>query len=91
MPLQKEVKAKAIEDFHRHDKDTGSPEVQVAILTRRITQLTEHLRANKHDESCRRGLLKLVGQRRRLLTYLRKTQYPQYMAVTERLQLRRKQ
>ncbi|MEW6405516.1 MAG: 30S ribosomal protein S15, partial [Chloroflexota bacterium] len=75
MPLQKEVKAQAIEDFHRHDKDTGSPEVQVAILTRRITQLTEHLRANKHDESCRRGLLKLVGQRRRLLTYLRKNQY----------------
>ena len=91
MPLQKEVKTQAIQDFHRHDKDTGSPEVQVAILTRRITQLTEHLRANKHDESCRRGLLKLVGQRRRLLTYLRKTQYSQYMAVTDRLQLRRKQ
>lgn len=90
MPLQKEVKTQAIQDFHRHDKDTGSPEVQIAILTRRIAQLTEHLQANKHDESCRRGLLKLVGQRRRLLTYLRKTQYQQYLAVTERLQLRRK-
>lgn len=90
MPLQKEVKAQTIQDFHRHEKDTGSPEVQIAILTRRIQQLTEHLQANKHDESCRRGLLKLVGQRRRLLTYLRKTQYQQYLAVTERLQLRRK-
>ena len=91
MPLAKETKTKAIQDFHRHDKDTGSPEVQVAILTSRITQLTEHLRANKHDESCRRGLLKLVGQRRRLLTYLRKKQYQQYIAVTDRLNLRRKQ
>ena len=61
MPLAKEIKTKAIEDFHRHDKDTGSPEVQIAILTNRITQLTEHLRSNKQDQSCRRGLLKLVG------------------------------
>jgi len=91
MPLAKEAKTKAIQDFHRHDNDTGSPEVQVAILTSRINQLTEHLRANKHDESCRRGLLKMVGQRRRLLTYLRKKQYQQYLEVTDRLQLRRKQ
>ena len=90
MPLDKEVKAKAIEDFHRHATDTGSPEVQIAILTNRINQLTEHLRANKHDESCRRGLLKLVGQRRRLLAYLRRTGYPRYLEVTERLNLRRK-
>jgi small subunit ribosomal protein S15 len=90
MPLQKEVKTQAIEDFHRHETDTGSPEVQIAILTRRITQLTEHLKANKHDESCRRGLLKMVGQRRRLLTYLRKKRYQQYLAVTESLSLRRK-
>ena len=90
MPLQKEVKTQAIQDFHRHEKDTGSPEVQVAILTRRITQLTEHLRANKHDESCRRGLLQMVGQRRRLLAYLRKTEYPRYLALTEQLKLRRK-
>jgi len=90
MPLEKEVKTKAIEDFHRHPTDTGSPEVQIALLTNRITQLTEHLRANKHDESCRRGLLKLVGQRRRMLAYLRKTEYPRYLDVTERLNLRRK-
>jgi small subunit ribosomal protein S15 len=90
MPLAKEVKTKAIQDFHRHDTDTGSPEVQIAILTTRITQLTEHLRANKHDESCRRGLLKLVGQRRRMLAYLRQTEYPRYIEVTDRLSLRRK-
>jgi small subunit ribosomal protein S15 len=90
MPLAKEVKAKAIEGFHRHEKDTGSPEVQIAILTNRIAQLTEHLRNNKQDQSCRRGLLKLVGQRRRLLAYLRKTNYPSYLTVTDRLQLRRK-
>jgi small subunit ribosomal protein S15 len=90
MPLDKEIKTKAIEDFHRHATDTGSPEVQIAILTNRITQLTEHLRANKHDESCRRGLLQMVGQRRRLLAYLRKTGYPRYLEVTERLNLRRK-
>jgi small subunit ribosomal protein S15 len=90
MPLDKEVKTKAIEDFHRHATDTGSPEVQIAILTNRITQLTEHLRVNKHDESCRRGLLQMVGQRRRLLVYLRKTGYPRYLEVTERLNLRRK-
>jgi small subunit ribosomal protein S15 len=90
MPLDKEVKTKVIGDYHRHDTDTGSPEVQIAILTTRITQLTEHLRANKHDESCRRGLLKMVGQRRRLLAYLRKTEYQRYLDVTERLSLRRK-
>lgn len=90
MPLAREVKAKAIEDFHRHEKDTGSPEVQIAILTNRITQLTEHLRSNKQDQSCRRGLLKLVGRRRRLLTYLRSSNYNSYLSVTERLQLRRK-
>ncbi|GJQ35787.1 MAG: 30S ribosomal protein S15 [Anaerolineales bacterium] len=90
MPLAKEIKTKAITDFHRHDKDTGSPEVQVAILTTRINQLTEHLRNNKQDQSCRRGLLKLVGQRRRLLTYLRQSNYQAYLSVTDRLQLRRK-
>lgn len=90
MPLAKEVKTKAIADFHRHDTDTGSPEVQIAILTNRITQLTEHLRNNKQDQSCRRGLLKLVGSRRRLLTYLRQSNYKSYLNVTEKLQLRRK-
>lgn len=90
MPLQKEVKTKLITDYHRHDSDTGSPEVQIAILTGRISQLTEHLRANQKDVSCRRGLLKLVGQRRRLLTYLRKVDYQRYLGVTESLKLRHK-
>jgi small subunit ribosomal protein S15 len=89
MPLDKEVKTQLISDFHRHDSDTGSADVQIAILTKRITQLTEHLRANKHDESCRRGLLKMVGQRRRMLAYLRKSEYSRYLAITERLNLRR--
>lgn len=89
MPLNQEVKTQAITDFARHEGDTGSPEVQIAIITKRIQQLTEHLRANKHDESCRRGLLKLVGQRRRTLTYLRKSDYQRYLAVTEKLSLRR--
>ncbi|MEZ0394988.1 MAG: 30S ribosomal protein S15 [Anaerolineales bacterium] len=90
MPLAKETKTKIIADYHRHEADTGSPEVQIAIMTNRILQLTEHLRAHKHDESCRRGLLKLVGQRRRLLAYLRRTNYQRYLALTEQLKLRRK-
>lgn len=90
MPLAKEAKTKIITDYHRHATDTGSPEVQVAIMTNRILQLTEHLRTHAHDESCRRGLLKLVGQRRRLLAYLRKTNYQRYLALTEQLKLRRK-
>ncbi len=89
MPLDKEIKTQVISSYHRHDNDTGSPEVQVAILSKRITQLTDHLRANKHDESCRRGLLRLVGQRRRLLAYLRKSDYARYLAITESLSLRR--
>jgi small subunit ribosomal protein S15 len=90
MPLDKEVKTKLITDYHRHETDTGSPEVQVAILTTRILQLTDHLRTHTHDESSRRGLLKLVGQRRRLLAYLRKTEYQRYLALTDQLKLRRK-
>jgi small subunit ribosomal protein S15 len=90
MPLAKEVKTKLITDYHRHDTDTGSPEVQVAILTSRINQLTDHLRTHSHDESSRRGLLKLVGQRRRLLAYLRKSEYQRYLALTDQLKLRRK-
>ena len=90
MPLQKEVKTKLITDFHRHDADTGSPEVQIAILTGRIHQLTDHLRINKKDQSCRRGLLKLVGQRRKTLTYLHNVDYQRYLVVTESLNLRRK-
>jgi small subunit ribosomal protein S15 len=90
MPLDKEIKNQIISDYHRHESDTGSPDVQIAILTKRITMLTDHLRANKHDESSRRGLLQMVGLRRRLLTYLRRSDYPRYLAVTERLNLRKK-
>ena len=90
MPLAKEVKTKLITDYHRHEKDTGSPEVQVAILTTRINQLTDHLRSHSHDEACRRGLLQMVGQRRRLLTYLRKNDYQRYLGLTDQLKLRRK-
>jgi len=90
MPLDKEVKGKLIEEFSRHESDTGSPEVQVAILTSRITQLTDHLRENSHDESSRRGLLKMVGRRRRLLAYIRRNDYQRYMALTDRLEIRRK-
>jgi small subunit ribosomal protein S15 len=90
MSISKEAKAKVIEDFRRDEKDTGSPEVQIAILTKRILTLTEHLRANKHDESCRRGLLKMVGRRRRLLAYMRRKDYARYLSLTDELKLRRK-
>jgi small subunit ribosomal protein S15 len=86
--ISKEEKTKVIEDFRTHEGDTGSPEVQVAILTKRILELTEHLRANQHDESSRRGLLKMVGRRRRLLAYLRRKDYQKFVAVAERLNLR---
>jgi small subunit ribosomal protein S15 len=90
MTLDKESKSKLIEEFARHDGDTGSPEVQVAILTNRISTLTGHLRANTHDESSRRGLLMLIGQRRRLLAYIRRKDYARYVALTDRLSIRRK-
>lgn len=90
MPLNKEVKSQVIADFRTHDVDTGSPEVQIALMTKRINQLTEHLRANKHDESSRRGLLKVVGHRRRLLAYLRRKDHARYVTINERLKLRQK-
>lgn len=90
MPLTKEEKSQLIANYQVHEGDTGSPEVQIAILTKRIIQLTDHLRTHKHDESSRRGLLKLVGQRRRLLAYLRQNEYGRYLAITENLGLRRK-
>jgi len=86
--ITKEEKAKVIEDFQVHEGDTGSTEVQIAILTKRILQLTDHLRINKHDESSRRGLLKMVGRRRRLLAYLRRKDYQKFVAVAEKLNLR---
>ena len=88
MALTKEAKTELIGGYQRHESDTGSPEVQIAILSKRIAQLTEHLRANKHDESSRRGLLKLVGRRRRLLAYLRRNDLGRYHAIIERLNLR---
>ena len=72
MPLDQDIKAEIISQFKRGDADTGSPEVQVALLTRRIKDLTEHLKAHKHDYASTRGLKKLVGQRRQLLKYLNK-------------------
>jgi len=90
MALDKETKSKLINEFARHEGDTGSPEVQIALLTSRISQLTDHLRVNTHDESSRRGLLKLVGQRRRLLAYIRRTEFQRYIALTDQLSIRRK-
>ena len=90
MSLDKETKQTVIHEFSRHPGDTGSPEVQVAILSNRISYLTDHLRTHKHDESSRRGLLKMVGRRRRLLAYIRKQDYQRYQALTDRLNIRRK-
>lgn len=82
-------KKTTIETHRAHDKDTGSPEVQIALLTDRILYLTEHLKANKKDFSTRRGLLKMVGRRRRLLNYLQKTSLERYRAIVEKLALRK--
>jgi small subunit ribosomal protein S15 len=90
MSIDKETKSKLMEEFSRHSTDTGSPEVQIAILTNRINVLTDHLRAHKHDESSRRGLLKMVGQRRRLLQYIRGKDFQRFMALTDKLNIRRK-
>lgn len=90
MPLSKEKKTQVIQEFHRGESDTGSAEVQVALLTSRIEQLTNHLQAHARDVSCRRGLLRLVGQRRRLLEYMRRSNYEGYVALADRLKIRRK-
>jgi small subunit ribosomal protein S15 len=90
MSIAKAQKEEIIKEFGRHEDDTGSPEVQIALLTTRIADLTEHLQDHTHDESSRRGLLKMVGQRRRLLTYLRREDYQRYVAISDRLGLRRK-
>lgn len=89
MTLSKEQKDSLITSFARHEGDTGSPEVQIALLTTRIVQLTEHLKTHKHDEHSRRGLLKLVGQRRRHLNYVAKKNPETYRALLERLGLRK--
>lgn len=84
-----EAKDKVIAEYRRHDHDTGSPEVQVALLTRRIAYLTEHFKVHSKDHHSRRGLLMMVGQRRRLLEYLRQKDVSRYRALIERLGLRR--
>ena len=89
MALASDVKTKILSDYATADSDTGSPEVQVAMLSRRIADLTEHLRTHKHDHHSRRGLLLLVGRRRRLLQYLAKTDITRYRSLIERLGLRR--
>jgi small subunit ribosomal protein S15 len=89
MPLDPEVKQALIKEYGTHEYDTGSSQVQIAILTKRIEDLIEHLKVHKHDEHTRRGLLKLVGRRRRLLAYLRRTQPEEYKELIQRLGLRR--
>lgn len=89
MSLTKDEKSSLITDFARHEGDTGSPEVQIALLTKRIQQLTEHLKTHKHDQHSRRGLLKLVGQRRRHLNYLARKDPESYQQMLQRLGLRR--
>jgi small subunit ribosomal protein S15 len=89
MPLDMAEKTELIKEFELHPGDTGSPEVQIAIFDKRISQLQEHLSVHKHDESSRHGLLKLVGKRRRLLAYLRKRHPDRYRTILERLGLRR--
>lgn len=87
--MSKEKKQEIIAAYGRTANDTGSPEVQVALLTERITELTEHLKVNKKDHHSRRGLLKMVGQRRGLLAYLKKTDINRYRELIERLGLRK--
>ena len=87
--LAQDVKKQIIAEYGSVEGDTGSPEVQVALLSRRISDLTEHLKQHKHDHHSRRGLLLLVGQRRRLLNYLMKTDINRYRSIVERLGLRR--
>jgi len=89
MPLAKEQKDGVIHDFRVHDSDTGSPEVQIALLTHRINSLTDHFQVHKKDHHSRRGLIGLVGRRRKLLDYLRKIDAPRYQNVIVRLGLRK--
>jgi len=89
VPLDAATKTSIMTEYATHEGDTGSPEVQIAMLSRRIRDLTEHLKTHKHDHHSRRGLLLLVGQRRRLLNYLKKTDINRYRSLIERLGLRR--
>lgn len=87
--ISKDKKSEIIKNFGRTPEDTGSPEVQIALLSERINELTEHLKSNKKDHHSRRGLLKMVGQRRGLLEYLKKTNIEGYRTLIERLGLRK--
>lgn len=89
MALTAERKRSLIEEYKTHENDTGSPEVQIAILTERINNLTEHLKVHKKDHHSRRGLLKMVGKRRALLNYLRARDFERYRTLIERLGLRK--
>jgi small subunit ribosomal protein S15 len=87
--MEKEIKQEIISNYRVHETDTGSPEVQIAILTNRINTLTEHLKTNPKDHHSRRGLLKMVGHRRNLLNYLMKKDINRYRAIIEKLKLRK--
>lgn len=87
--MESEVKAATISEYRVHERDTGSPEVQIALLTKRITELTEHLKTHKKDHSSRRGLLKMVGKRNNLLKYLTRVDRTRYQQVISRLGLRK--
>jgi small subunit ribosomal protein S15 len=87
--IEKEKKLATVREYQLHEKDSGSAEVQVALLTERINQMTEHLKVHEHDHHSRRGLLKLVGQRRRLLTYLSNNDVKRYRQLIARLGLRK--
>jgi len=87
--MEKDKKKAILKDFQVHEEDTGSPEVQIALLTERINRLTEHLRVHRHDEHTRRGLIKLVGQRQRQLAYLSRLDAQRYRALIARLGLRK--
>ena len=89
MPLTKDARDEIVDQYQAHPTDTGSPEVQVALLTRRIKELSDHLSANRHDNHSRRGLLKMVGRRRRLLSYLSRTRNERYQRLIQSLGLRR--
>jgi small subunit ribosomal protein S15 len=89
MALLKDEKQTIIGDHARGDDDTGSPEVQIAVLSRRISELTEHLKTHKHDHHSRRGLLRMVGRRRRLLAYLQREDIERYRSIVAKLGLRR--
>jgi small subunit ribosomal protein S15 len=89
MPLKKDQKIEIVKEFGSSDKDTGSTEVQIALLTTRIFELTEHFKIHKKDHAGRRGLLKMVGHRRRLLKYLKKTNLEGYRAILKKLNLRK--